>query len=110
MLVDNYKDLMMSFDLYDHVDIFEGGKVVPESELLNRKLIITDFTMPVENGKEIISKVRKQDSNLEIWVYSGNIEDELHDELIKLGANRVIFKPYPMDKFIQEIKEFLSLI
>lgn len=63
-------------------------------------LILTDISMPVMNGIEFSREVRILNKEQVILVLSGYIDTFVID-LIDIGVQGLILKPYDMDKFFQ---------
>lgn len=65
----------------------------------NYDMVITNFNMPVMNGIELISEIRKQDDQIPIILITGNKEIEMKD-------TTVVYKPFDfamMKKLIKQI-------
>lgn len=55
--------------------------------------IITDITMPMMNGLELMREVRKINKNIPIIVLTAHDEDSMHIDIQAAGANHVFYKP-----------------
>jgi len=92
------------FKLFGRVDIALNG----EDGLIKFKdnkydLIITDITMPVMNGIEMIKEIKAINDNQSIIAMSSHSKPEYTVPLINLGVDRFILKPF-------EIKLFLAVL
>lgn len=95
-------------------DVLEsvGHKVITAGEVkegldtqIEKKfdLVIMDLKMPKINGKEIIEIIRVRRPELPVIILSGHIESE--NELLRLGASKVIPKPIEMGILFDSINE-----
>lgn len=73
-------------------------------------LVITDYQMPNCNGATVIRMVTKANPDLPILVLTAFHDKDLENELTRLGAKRVLFKPLEGDLMISIIKETLSKV
>ncbi|WP_221028774.1 response regulator [Actomonas aquatica] len=82
------------------VTVAENGAIAwwllsaPDGEAFD--LMITDLDMPVGGGLDLIKRVRnnRSMSGMQTLVCSGNKDRDLVRELIRLGTNGYILKPY----------------
>lgn len=75
----------------------------------NFDLIITDLSMPVMTGTEMIQKIRETDKKIPIVVttaYGSQNEDIL--SLQQMGMNEYVMKPVDMMKLIEAIDKAIS--
>ncbi len=73
----------------------------------NYDLIILDYNLPGLNGKEIIQKLRRDGNNTPIIVMS--VRSELDDRinLLDLGADDYLVKPFSFSELLARIKAIL---
>lgn len=85
----------------------EGLKILEE---IKPDLIITDWIMPVMDGKEFISKVKTNKSRSSIPVIFLTARDELHNkqEGLDLGADQVITKPFNIQLLKIQVKRIIE--
>lgn len=55
--------------------------------------ILTDITMPIMNGLDMIREIRKNDRDIPVIVLTAHNEESMHSEIQKAGANYVFYKP-----------------
>jgi two-component system, chemotaxis family, chemotaxis protein CheY len=73
----------------------------------NIGLVLTDLTMPVMSGVELIQEIRKKDSNrkIPVIVVSGENDPNIVMQAIKAGADAYVVKPFSAktigDKIVQ---------
>ncbi len=65
-------------------------------------LIVTDHQMPKMSGLEFVKGVRSQPKTkaLPIIFYSGQLTGKLKDQVIQVGVNAVLEKPFPFQEFL----------
>ena len=89
-------------------DIAQDGEQGCFLALLNDyDLIILDYNLPKLNGKEIIKKLRNDGKNTPIIVTS--VRSELDDriDLLDLGADDYLVKPFSFSELLARIKTIL---
>lgn len=90
------------------VDVAEDGKKGLDLALTNYyDLIITDYNLPFLTGREIIQKIRSEGKNTPILVLS--VRSEIRDrvEVLNLGADDYLSKPYNFSELEARIKALL---
>ncbi len=67
----------------------------------NISLVLTDYIMPVMNGLELTSEIRKlyTKTEMSILVISSNQDEEINALFLKQGANDYIKKPFSKEEF-----------
>lgn len=83
-------------------DAFEGYTILramPEIQL-----VILDNQLPFVNGIDFLRKIRStpQFENLSVLISSS---EDLNDDYIEAGANKIMIKPYDFTALIEYIKE-----
>ncbi len=81
------------------------------SELKKSKfdLILTDIMMPEMDGKEFCKNLRLKDKNTPVIALTAFDRKEEVEELIKLGFNDIIPKPYKKEDLIKGISKFIPI-
>jgi len=74
------------------------------------QLIITDIMMPMENGISIVSRIRKHHPSVKViylsaWLDEAETEKKLHQELLNHPHDKLIQKPFNLDKLLQTIQD-----
>ncbi len=72
-------------------------------------IIITDHSMPLMNGIQLVEAIQKKESNktVPIIVISARLNDEITKKYIKLGVDKVIAKPVDQEQLVKMIRECL---
>lgn len=73
-------------------------------------IVITDITMPIMNGLEMIKKIREVDNSVPIIVTSAFNEQEYLLEAINQGVSRYILKPFNRKLLKQLIEETITFV
>ena len=102
---DSIKDVLLTMGC-DVLEACNGNQAIDlfkeNREIIN--LIILDVVMPVKDGKEVLSKIREMDKDVEIIMTSGYFNQLSKSVLSEFGANGYLAKPYR----IQEIKNIVQ--
>jgi CheY-like chemotaxis protein len=75
------------------------------------ELVVTDIVMAGTDGLELITELRRQDPGVKVIAMSGDGlrgKQTLLDESVRLGALRVINKPFDLHELLQAVKELLG--
>ena len=74
-------------------------------------LIILDFMLPDINGDVVCQSIRSNPEfeDTKIVVISGLIEDDKVEDLLKMGVNEFIRKPFKIDELVDRISEMLEV-
>ena len=114
LLVDDKKDILDTMgEILEicHNHKVQGAASGKEALKWIRKkkydLVITDLALPVMNGLELITKIRKIRPKINIVVLTAiHSNDELKEKLTKLGVQQVFVKP----KGTQELLLYLKTL
>ena len=81
------------------VQVFESGKF---------DAVLTDLSMPLMDGHELIRWIREVDSNLPIGVLTASVLGSEISKAIDLGANLALQKPIERDRLLEAIQQLLN--
>jgi DNA-binding response OmpR family regulator len=100
-LATEMKELLSLFfnKVYHAIDGEEGLEFYKKYKC---DIVITDLNMPKKNGIELSRQIRIWDRNQVIIVLSGHIDTFVID-LIDIGIQTLLIKPYEIDKFLQKL-------
>jgi len=82
----------------------QGLKLIAEE---NFDLILLDRNLGKLKAEDFISQIRSQQENVPIVILTGDQQCS-SDYLERIGANGIIFKPFQVNDFMKNIKEFLE--
>lgn len=104
LLVDDEKVMLKVLgrfmNLYS-LDFDEAGNGQDALELLECRdygLVITDISMPVMDGMELMVNIKERFPHIDVLVVSGNANDYSFTDLIAAGATDFISKPFVNDE------------
>ncbi len=85
----------------------EGRKLAEQHE---PEMVITDMLMPQYSGAELINYIR-QELRLpaHIIAISAIDVDEYSSEVLDLGADRFVAKPFDLDEFIESVRSHINV-
>jgi YesN/AraC family two-component response regulator len=66
-------------------------------------IVVSDISMPIMNGLEMIKEAKRLYPDLEIIVMTAHTESKYRDEATKYGVNDYLLKPFDFIKFIELI-------
>lgn len=93
---------MLESQLYTVYEAADGQEGLNQLEKQpDVKIIVTDYYMPVMDGFEFVTRVRKKHTRekLAIIVLSGAREEDVAAKFLKFGANDFIKKPFSSEEF-----------
>jgi DNA-binding response OmpR family regulator len=100
-LCDSLKDLLETF--FKTVDVSKDGLDALKKYKNNKyDIVLTDINMPLMNGIELSKEIRLLNYDQCILVLSAYIDDFVVD-LIDIGIQGLILKPFELDKFIMTL-------
>lgn len=71
-------------------------------------MVLLDMAMPIMSGKEVYIKLRKINPNIKVLLTSGFKEDERVRQVLKLGVNGFIQKPFSMVDLSKRVYEVIN--
>lgn len=71
-------------------------------------LVLMDIQMPIMNGFEATTKIRKFDKKTPIFALSASVLSDLKEEIKYYGFNGLILKPFDPKKLIETLKNTLN--
>ncbi len=89
----------------DHVET--GGEAIDKVRTADYDLITLDIIMPEVSGLEVLTSIKEIDPHLPVMVVTGNATDRLIRESGMLGASRVLYKPFRLEEFVDEVAGLL---
>src|SRR4051812_5976819 len=91
------------------VEAMDGQKGVELSRVTKLDLVITDLVMPVQEGVETITTIRKEQPKLPIIAMSGGLANsKLYLDIAgRIGAKRMLAKPFTPAELLAAINDIL---
>ncbi|MGZ3459168.1 MAG: response regulator [Archangium sp.] len=80
----------------------DGGSWIPD-------LIITDMRMPGFSGLEVLARLRREAWNMPVVLITGFGDDELREQVERLGSARVLDKPFELEQLRDLAREMTTL-
>jgi CheY-like chemotaxis protein len=113
LLVDDKKDILDTMgEILEicHNHSVQGASSGKEAlRFVRRKkydLVVMDLALPLMNGLQIISKIRKIDSGVDTVVLTGVVcNEQLKDQLRKLDVKQIFVKPRGIHELLCYIKQ-----
>ena len=117
LVIDDLKDMR---DLISNELLAQDFKVITRTNGLNgleeaRKyrpdLIITDWMMPIMNGPQMISSLKKDNDlkNIPTIILTSKADDESRIKGIDIGADNYLSKPFKMQELVSNIDNLVEL-
>jgi CheY-like chemotaxis protein len=78
------------------------------SEVSTIDAILLDLNLPRMNGIEVYRNIRRLRPDAKVIVISGNITPEMRQELVGLGQNDFIPKPYSLEDLAFRLRDLLD--
>ena len=71
-------------------------------------LILSDFFMPVLDGRQMILKLRREGVEVPIVAVTAAVMGQESEALLDAGANKVIAKPISMNTFLEVVEQCIT--
>lgn len=68
-------------------------------------VVVTDISMPIMNGIEMIKEIKKIYPDINIVVMTAHTESKYISDVAELGVNDYLLKPFDFIKFIELISD-----
>ncbi len=101
------------FETVELADGLEALKYVAASEVYHGDvkrcdLVIADIHMPSYSGLDLLMGMRESQRRPPVMLVTGIKDEEIHREARRLGAQRVITKPFDVETFLRAVDDCLS--
>jgi excisionase family DNA binding protein len=110
-IIDLFIDVLTREGRYDVKTASTGYDAGVLTQQFKPDLMILDFMLPDINGNVVCRTVRQNPdlSGMKIIIVSGVVKQDEIDELIKLGADEFVKKPFNLEKLLARIGELLEV-
>ena len=71
-------------------------------------LVLLDFGLPKLAGDEVLVALRERNPEVKVVFSTGYVRKENSEELLKLGAQAVVFKPYTVADMLETLRRVLD--
>ena len=94
---------------YEVVSLYDGLKVVDTIESENIDLVLLDLMLPYRNGDMVLGDIRKK-STVPVMIISAKETTQNKIDLLRMGADDYITKPFDMEEVLARIESTLRRI
>ncbi len=99
-----FTDITIAIDGKDGYDKFLNEKNTPFD------LILTDINMPNMSGIDMLSEIRKTDSDISVLILSAHNDSNYFMDTIKLGVDGYLIKPLDLKQFVDLLTQTVEKI
>lgn len=112
IVIDDDKDVLELFSEYlkiiqvDVIGTGRDGKIA--LELYQEKkpdMVFVDLAMPGYDGIFALKNIRKIDPMAKVIIVTGNLQKDVSEELDYLSPDRILQKPFEVDKIVEAVNE-----
>lgn len=93
---------------YDTFEAVDGRDAYEKLKNADFDLMILDLLMPEMTGTELLKKMKEKKINTQVMVVSADIQQQVKEECLMLGAVDFINKPINIDELINKLNGFLN--
>ena len=86
----------------------DAGPTLEQGDFAAADLIITNLEMPTR-GEDFIAAVRDRGIDLPILVVSGFLTEERREELVPMGVQAVLDKPFKMQELLDTVERLIEV-
>ncbi|MDE1816663.1 MAG: response regulator [Thaumarchaeota archaeon] len=87
---------------------YEGNQAVELYKKIFPDLVFSDVMMPGYDGFYVLQKIRQINPHSIMVMITGDVRPETIDELQKLKADAIVYKPFDMKQIIETVNELLK--
>jgi two-component system invasion response regulator UvrY len=87
----------------------DGADALQKTRTQRFDVVILDITMPVKNGLEVLSEIKRENPLLPVVMLSIHPTDEYKSQAIALGASGYVTKDRAADDLIDEVRRATRL-
>ena len=93
---------------HDITEATNGAEALESFQRDRPDCIFTDLLMPVMDGQELLSHIRKLDSIVPVIIVSADIQQSTRTQCETLGMNGFLSKPVRAEALLECVKDTLS--
>lgn len=87
---------------------YNGEEAVKLYEKFKPDILFCDVMMPQHDGFYALEKIRNIDPNAKVIMVTADMTSDTEEQLTKLNASAVVYKPYEIDNIIEIINKVKS--
>ena len=87
---------------------YDGNQAVELYKSIFPDIVFSDVMMPGYDGFYVIRKIRQINKHAIMVMITGDVRPETIDELQKLKADAIVYKPFDMKQVIDTVNELLK--
>jgi len=99
----------LGFD-FEVVDVPSGEEALLELSSGTFDLLISDVRLPGITGLELLNKIKKLESEIEIILMTGLMDSDVRQEIADAGAAAFFLKPIEFADFLDAVERCLGLV
>ncbi len=115
LFVDDNNDLcrMLTLQLSDNYRVLtanNGEQALADMQMQEPDIVVTDQMMPIMDGMQLLSEIRKNfsTSHIPVIMLTAKDDDESKTEAMKRGANNYVTKPFSIEYLKACVEQLLS--
>ena len=93
---------------YSPIQAKDGVEAIETYLQHKASMVITDLDMPQLNGVSLLRTLKKLEPGLRSICISGNVTDEVSEQLEKLGVRTILSKPFQITTLLDHVHEVLQ--
>ncbi len=100
-------DLMLRSSGYKAMTASTGKAALQMANMYRPDLLVLDLRMPVVDGFDVLSQLRKSLPALPVIVVTGDDGQQTRERAVGLGASAYLVKPFDTEVLVGEIRRLL---
>ncbi|QTL99235.1 response regulator [Iocasia frigidifontis] len=101
-MVNNINWQKHGYQIFQAVNGLEALSILQDEDI---DILVTDIQMPGLNGIELVNKLREDYRDIKVLIISGHAEFEYAQQLIRLGVNEYLLKPFRSQRLLEAVNE-----
>ncbi len=100
-------DLMLRTADYKTMTASTGKAALQMASMYRPDLMVIDLRMPVVDGFDVLSQLRKSLPRLPVVVVTGDEGEQTRERAVGLGASAYLVKPFDAEVLVGEVRRLL---
>lgn len=101
-------DLMLRTSDYKTMIASTGKAALQMANMYRPDLLVLDLRMPVVDGFDVLSQLRKSLPALPVIVVTADEGEQTRERAVGLGASAYLVKPFDAEVLVEEIRRLLQ--